>query len=142
MNLQELAIIGGHKYPIGIYLLNNKGYHSIRQTQRRYFPDNLIGCGVESGLPFPDFEGLCKGFGIQYFCSNSELELRQDILNSVSSNGPYLHEIILDLDQDFAPKLASKKLDDGSMVTSELEDMAPFLGEYEMNRIKSEAMEL
>ena len=142
MNLQELSIIGGFSYPIGIYLLNNKGYHSIRQTQSNYFPDNLIGCGVDSGLPFPNFERLCDGFGLQYFRSHSELELSDQIATSLSHSGPYLHEIILDLNQGFAPKLASKKLEDGSMVTSELEDMAPFLGEHEMNRIKTEAIEL
>ena len=140
MNLQELAVIGGKGFPIGIYLLNNKGYHSIRQTQNSYFPGNLIGCGVETGLPFPDFERLCEGFGLSYFCSGSESELLQDMACSFEINGPYLHEIILDLDQGFSPKLTSKKLDDGSMFTSELEDMAPFLGELEMNRIKTEAL--
>ena len=48
MNLQELAIIGGKKYPVKIILLNNKGYHSIRQTQTNYFPNNLVGCGPDS----------------------------------------------------------------------------------------------
>jgi len=139
MNLQELAIIGGFKYPIGVYLLNNRGYHSIRQTQNNYFPDNPIGCGVESGLSFPDFEGLCRGFGLTYFRSDSESGLRRDLSCSLATTGPYLHEILLDLDQGFTPKLSSKKLEDGSMVTSELEDMAPFLGELEMSRIKAEA---
>ena len=54
MNLQELAYIGGLNLPIKIYLLNNKGYHSIRQTQNNYFPDNPVGCGIESG-PIPKF---------------------------------------------------------------------------------------
>jgi len=48
----------------------------------------------------------------------------------------------LDLDQGFSPKLSSKKLDNGSMVTSELEDMSPFLGELEMCRIKAEAFSI
>ena len=55
MNLQELAIIGGKKYPVKIILLNNKGYHSIRQTQTNYFPNNLVGCGPDSGLLSPKF---------------------------------------------------------------------------------------
>ena len=38
MNLQELTIIGAKKLPIKIFLLNNSGYHSIRQTQQNYFP--------------------------------------------------------------------------------------------------------
>ena len=142
MNLQELAIIGSKQYPIGIYLLNNKGYHSIRQTQNNYFPNNLIGCGVESGLPFPDFKNLCQGFGLRYFSSISESALEQDLSASLRASGPYLHEIVLDLDQSFAPKLSSRKLADGSMVTSELDDMAPFLGQSELNRIRAEALSI
>lgn len=142
MNLQELAIIGGFKMPIGIYLLNNKGYHSIRQTQTNYFPGNSVGCGIESGLAFPDFESLCKGFGLNYYCSNTETNLSQEIAHSLKQGGPYLHEIVLDLDQGFTPKLSSRKLDDGSMVTSELEDMAPFLDKNEMSQLKKEAMSL
>ena len=142
MNLQDLATIGGLKYPIGIYLLNNKGYHSIRQTQSNYFPGNEIGCGVDSGLSFPDFRHLCSAFGLSYFVSDSETALQDDLELSTSISGPYLHEIILDLDQQFMPKLSSKKLQDGSMTTSELEDMAPFLGETTMQRIMQEAMSI
>ena len=35
----------------------------------------------------------------------------QEIARSMSNQGPYLHEIILDLNQSFAPKLTSKKLE-------------------------------
>jgi len=139
MNLQELAIIGGLNYPIGIYLLNNQGYHSIRQTQNNYFPGNPIGCGGESGLPFPCFESLCKGFGLAYLRTDTEADLEQNLYDSLAMTGPYIHEIVLELGQDFAPKISSRKLDDGSMVTSELEDMSPFLSEIEMYRIKQEA---
>ena len=142
MNLQELASIGGLGLPIKIFLLNNRGYHSIRQTQNNYFPANPIGCGVESGLSFPDFQDLCKGFGLAYFCTNTESTLRQDLTASLLDTRPLLHEIQLDLEQEFSPKLASKKLADGSMVTSELEDMAPFLGDEEMSRIRAEAMRI
>ena len=43
-------------------------------------------------------------------------------------------EVVLDLAQPFAPKLSSRKLEDGSMVTSSLEDMAPFLSREELQR--------
>lgn len=142
MNLQELAIIGGLNYPIGIFLLNNKGYHSIRQTQNNYFPENPVGCGVESGLPFPDFRKLSEGFGLSYYHTKSASKLSKDIDISLKTIGPYLHEIDLDLDQQFSPKLSSKKLDDGSMITSELEDMAPFLDDDLMQQMKDEAFHL
>lgn len=142
MNLQELAIIGGQKLPISIHLLNNQGYHSIRQTQNNYFPDKPVGCGVESGLPFPDFKDLAIGFGLGYICSASEKELRHNLNDLSLQSEPYIHEVLLDLEQDFSPKLSSKKLSDGSMITSELEDMAPFLSRTEMNRLQLEAFEI
>ena len=142
MNLQELAIIGFKKLPIKIFLLNNKGYHSIRQTQKNYFPNNPVGCGIESGLPFPDFENLAKGFSLGYKRSDNENLLQKEIKDSLKMEGPIIHEIILNLEQTFEPKLSSKKLDDGSMSTSELEDMAPFISNKKMTEIKNKAFNI
>jgi acetolactate synthase-1/2/3 large subunit len=142
MNLQELAYIGGLKLPIKIVLLNNKGYHSIRQTQKNYFPDNPVGCGVESGLPFPDFGQLASGFGISYLRLEKEAEMKTKLTRLMENEGPILLEVTLDLEQEFTPKLASKKLDDGSMITAELEDMTPLLGDSAMQQIRQKAMEV
>jgi acetolactate synthase-1/2/3 large subunit len=139
MNLQELAFISGERLPIKIVLLNNQGYHSIRQVQNNYFAGNLVGCGEDSGLPFPSFASLCRGFGIEYVLLDDENDIESSILSLYSSEGPGMLEVILDLHQEFAPKLASKKLADGSMVTAELEDMSPLLGDEIMADIKSQA---
>ena len=53
-----------------------------------------------------------------------------------------MHEIKLNLEQVFEPKLSSKKLEDGTMLTSELEDMAPFLSNEIMSKIKKKAFEI
>ena len=135
MNLQELSIIGSQKLPIKIFLLNNEGYHSIRQTQQNYFPHNPVGCGIESGLPFPSFKELAKGFSLQYEFSDKENSLHQHIQKTLHYDGPIIHEIKLNLKQTFEPKLSSKKLEDGTMITSELEDMAPFLSTKRMSEI-------
>ena len=142
MNLQELTIIGAEKLPIKIFLLNNSGYHSIRQTQQNYFPNNTVGCGIDSGLPFPDFKELAKGFSIDYSFSDNEDFINNDIVKTLSKKGPLLHEIRLNLEQAFEPKLSSKKLADGSMITSELEDMAPFLSEDIMIEIRKKALNI
>ena len=142
MNLQELSIIGSKNLPIKIILLNNDGYHSIRQTQNNYFPNTPVGCGVESGLPFPSFEELAKGFNIKYLYSNNESKLNNDLEKALKIKGPIIHEIKLNLEQVFEPKLSSKKLKDGSMITSELEDMAPFLSKETMEKIREIAFEI
>ena len=44
---------------IKIFLINNGGYHSIRQTQKNFFGEPLVGIGVDSGdLSFPSMEKL------------------------------------------------------------------------------------
>ena len=67
MNLQELQTISGYNIPAKIFLLNNEGYHSIRQTQHNYFNGREIGCGNKSGLSFPSFEKIAKAFNYKYF---------------------------------------------------------------------------
>ena len=49
MNLQELPPIIHNHLPIKIFLINNGGYHSIRQTQKTHFHEPLVGIGVDSG---------------------------------------------------------------------------------------------
>ena len=142
MNLQELAYIGGLSLPIKIVLLNNQGYHSIRQTQNNYFPDNPVGCGSDSGLPFPEFSQLSAGFGILYMRLENEKDMEDCLADYLGSKGPVLLEVVLNLEQEFTPKLASKKLDDGTMITAELEDMTPLLGDEVLKRIKNEAFSI
>ena len=64
MNLQELQTIIHHRMPIKIFLINNGGYHSIRQTQKNFFGEPLVGIGVDShDLSFPDMEKLASAYG-------------------------------------------------------------------------------
>ncbi|MFM8270510.1 MAG: thiamine pyrophosphate-binding protein [Pseudomonadota bacterium] len=132
MNLQELQTIVTHRLPIKIFILNNQGYHSIRQTQQNYFPDNIVGCGTESGLGFPNYEKLASAYGISYQKISQGLDMAPIIKQTLHNEGPQICEVILDLNQQFAPKLSSKKLEDGRMVSAPLEDMAPFLDRAEL----------
>ena len=127
LNLQELQTIAGNRLPIKLIVLNNNGYSSIRQTQQNYFPDNLVGCGPESGLTFPDFGKLGKAFGFDVRRCETHHDLADSIRDTLFSDGPQLLEVMLDPTQPFSPKLSSRKLDDGRMVSSPLEDLAPFL---------------
>ncbi len=132
LNLQELQTIAGTKLPIKLFVLNNNGYSSIRQTQQSYFPDNVVGCGPESGLTFPDFVALGTAFGFQAQRCSTHEGLSEAIRRTLSSDGPQLLEIMLDPEQGFSPKLASRQLDNGQMVSSPLEDLAPFLPREEL----------
>ena len=133
MNIQELQTISGNNMPVQIFILNNKGYHSIRQTQQNFFQDNIVGCGTDSGLTFPDFEKIASAFDFPFYRISNHEELKDKLPEILNSKNRFICEIMLDLNQHFSPKLSSKILPDGSMVTSSLEDMWPFLSEEELN---------
>jgi acetolactate synthase-1/2/3 large subunit len=132
MNLQELQTIAGLGLPIKVFLMNNDGYHSIRQTQQNFFPDNVVGCGPDSGLSFPHFARLAQGFDLPSNRIVDHQGLAEGIAAALAGDRPFLCEVMIDKTQAFAPKLSSRKLEDGTMVTAALEDMAPFLPRDEL----------
>jgi acetolactate synthase-1/2/3 large subunit len=132
MNLQELQTIAGRALPVKIFVLNNRGYHSIRQTQQNYFADNIVGCGTDSGLSFPDFAVVARAFGLASRRCGSHAELDEAIRATLAEVGPSLCEVMLDWRQPFAPKVSSRRLEDGRMVAAPLEDMAPLLSREEL----------
>ena len=131
-NLQELQTIVGINMPIKIFVLNNDGYHSIRQAQQNHFADNIVGCGPDSGLTFPDFQRLAIGFGIPSSYASNDVELPSVIRSALAGDGPHICEVLIDKRQQFAPKLSSRRLEDGSMVSSPLEDLVPFISDAEL----------
>lgn len=139
MNLQELETISFNKLPIKIFLINNSGYASIRQTQRNFFDGHMTASGIDSGVGMPNFEKLADGFGISYV-KISEPDSIDKIVNSVLSinDKPLLCEVFVDDEYSFSPKLSARTLADGTIVSPSLEDMFPFLDrkEFEENIIK------
>jgi acetolactate synthase-1/2/3 large subunit len=132
MNLQELQTVAHYRLPIVIFVLNNGGYLSIRTTQANFF-GQLIGEGEQSGVSFPNFVKLAEAHGLPALRIEGE-NFSAQIAKALATQGPILCEVILDRTQGFEPKLSSKKLPDGRMVTAPLEDMAPFLPRDEFAR--------
>ncbi len=136
MNIQELQTIIHHKMPIKIFLVNNGGYHSIRQTQKNFFGEPLVGVGVDShDLSFPDMEKLAAAYGYPYVAARHNGELAGAIGHTLALEGPAVCEVFVTTDQNFEPKSAAKRLPDGTMVSPPLEDLSPFLPEEEMDRL-------
>ena len=133
MNIQELQTIVTNQLPIKIFVINNGGYHQIRQTQNNVFHNGLIGVGPESGdLGFPDFEKLSAAYGIPYFRIGDNQEWIEKAEEILSFAGFLLCEVICSTAQVFEPKSATKKLEGGTLVSPPLEDMAPFLSRDEL----------
>ncbi len=139
MNIQELQTIAHNKLNVKIIWLNNDGYHSIRQTQTNLFSPPLCGVSADNGVSFPDAERIAYAYRIPFRKIESVTEIERQINESLAIDGPVIIEVVIDPEQCFEPKLSSKRLSDGSMISPPLEDMFPFLSDEEMNAIVSEA---
>lgn len=136
MNIQELATIAYNKFNLKLFIINNNGYHSIRQTQKSMFKPPYVGIDPESGLSFPDFGKLADAFELQYFKVNSETDCDTVIKSALYCDGPCVCEVMVDSTQNFAPKSSSRITPDGRIVSPSLDDMAPFLDRKEYEQIK------
>ena len=140
LNIQELATIRSYQLPVKIFLLNNGGYHSIRQTQGNFFGKPYIGIDATTGLFFPDAKKIADSYEIAYHRSETHADMETAITDTLRDDRPTICEVMLTSEQPFAPKMSSKRLADGRMVSRPLEDLAPFLPREEL--IKNMLIEL
>ena len=135
MNLQELATVAHNKLNIKLMILNNNGYHSIRQTQANLFQPPFVGIDQGSGVGFPDFEKLAAAFGIPYFRLDSERNCAEVLKAALNCEGACIMEAVVDPGQNFEPKSASRILPDGRITSPSLDDMSPFLDRKEFEEV-------
>jgi acetolactate synthase-1/2/3 large subunit len=131
MNVQELQTIAHHGLPVKVFVFDNEGYVSMRQTQANIFAGHYVGEGPASGVSLPDMVRVAGAYGIaaRRACRHGELDAA--IAATLTGDGPQLCDVVMDPRQPFAPKVAGLKLPDGRMVSNALEDMHPLLDREE-----------
>ncbi|MCC8065528.1 MAG: thiamine pyrophosphate-dependent enzyme, partial [Clostridiales bacterium] len=142
MNLQELQTVVYNHLNIKLFYLNNNGYHSIRQSQTNAFGPSLVGVCDGNGLSFPDAEKIAGAYGIPFWRIDDVRKVRETTEEILRMEGPAFCEVVLDPSQNFEPKISSKVLPDGRIVSPPIDDMSPFLSreEYEGIRKSVEAL--
>jgi len=99
VNVHCLEVIKRESLPIVIFVLNNGGYASIRNTQRRHCEGRLLGCDDSSGMTLPDIQKIAWAYGVR------------------------ITEIVIDPDTEIHPRMQSKRMPDGTIVPGRLEDV-------------------
>ncbi len=131
MNIQELQTLAHTRLPVKVLVLNNGGYLSVRQTQGNFFGGHAVGAGPESGISFPDIVRVAEAYGLPA-TRLDKADFRADLCRALAGAGPLVCDVVLDPKQNFEPKLSSRALPDGRMVSSPLEDMFPFLSREDL----------
>ncbi len=128
-NLQELGTVAVNNLNVKIFLTSNRGYASIRTTQKSYFNGNYVGCDNETGLGLPDWEKIFGAYNIPVTKITNQ-DLNFDEINKILlSKGPQGFIVELDPEQLFFPKVTSRVLDSGAMKTNPIHLMSPELSE-------------
>ena len=132
LNLQEFATLAYHQLPVKIFLFENGGYLSIRSTQNNFFAGHRVGEGPQSGVFLPNLSKIAQAYGIPAFDLREPVEMRTLIRQVLVTPGPVLCNVHMDAEQTFTPRITSRRLPNGQMASSPLEDMFPFLERDEL----------
>jgi acetolactate synthase-1/2/3 large subunit len=130
MNIQELATVANLRLPIKFFVINNRGYASIRTSQSNYF-NLLVGADDTSGLRLPELTKVAQAYGLKTARLDDPACLRDRIKEVLASDGPVVCEVVVRADEPRGPRVASAQRVDGSMVSKPLEDLWPFLDREE-----------
>jgi acetolactate synthase-1/2/3 large subunit len=131
LNVQELQTIVHHNLPVKVFVFNNDGYLSIRQTQAGFLESNFIGSEKAGGMSLPNILSVAAGYGLRTFRIDSHTELRKRIRQVLSTAGPVVCEVMIPRDQMIIPTQGFDRLPDGTSRARPLEDMAPYLDRQE-----------
>jgi acetolactate synthase-1/2/3 large subunit len=126
-NLQELQVVREHQIPLKLFVFNNDGYTMIKISQHNLFNSRISGSSSSSGISFPSFEKIASAFELKYVCISNLNQLEKAIEMYFDTPDAVLFEIIMDPDQKYLPRLATSKLEDGTLVSPPLEDLDPLL---------------
>ena len=131
-NLQELGTVSAQKLNVKIFLISNSGYASIRMTQQNYFNGAYLGCDLESGLGLPAWSLIAKAYGIRYTQLNESKLIDATLEEVLGRMGPEFIEIKVDPEQTYYPKITSRILPSGEMLSNPLHLMTPELSTTEI----------
>jgi len=137
MNIQEMQTVLYNNMNLKTFIINNNGYHSIRQTQSSKFNPPLVGVCDGNGLSFPDLSKLAPAYGMRYVKIDNSEDIEAKVKEALAGNDPVLCEVVVSEEQNFEPKLSSKVLPDGRIVSPPIDDMFPFLDREEFEAIKA-----
>jgi acetolactate synthase-1/2/3 large subunit len=132
MNIQDLETVRRLALPIKFFVLNNAGYGSIRSTQATHFGGNFVGEGERSGLTLPEIRRVAEAFGVRTWLFDNHASLRDSMRAAMTAPGPAVCEVMVSPHQVTNPRISSRRLPDGRMASTPMEDLWPFLDRDEL----------
>lgn len=141
MNLQELQTLKTNNCKAKIFIINNQGYVSIRNTQKNYFDGRFVGINKESGMETSSISKIAKAIGIKSYSIKKYSDLNKKVLKSINNDELIIYEIFVKKDEKLIPKCSAFKLKDGRMMSAPIEDMTPLLKIKELKQLTNNSLD-
>jgi len=127
-NLQELGTVCAQGLRMKMFIFANRGYASIRMTQRNYFGGAYLGCDQDTGVGLPEWTSLADSYGLPSAVLDPDSRLDpENVKDLMGAEGPALFVVPLDPEQTYFPKISSRLGDGGAMESNALHLMTPDL---------------
>ena len=126
-NLSELGTVQNRQLNLKLFIFSNKGYASIRVSQKAYFAGAYIGCDGETGVGLPNWGKAFEAYGIPSVEISGSISGNKEVLRLLNSDGPAAFIVNIHPDQSFLPKITSKISGDGKMKSNPIHLMDPQL---------------
>ena len=110
LNLSQLQVVKHHRLPLKLFIFNNNGYLSIRNTHLAYF-GKIFAADPSTGVSLPDYSKLIKAWGFPYEKISEEKDLVK-IKKIMNHPGPVVVELMIDPEQPMLPKWTAGMLTD------------------------------
>ena len=130
LNIQELETIKHYKLPIKIFIGCNDGYRGIVRSQSNMF-SRYVGCTSDTGVEMPDFEKVANAFDLPFLRVSGQEDLHRILDEVYAFDGPAVCVWPQDPEQCIEPRVMNRKSSDGCIVSTSIDDMAPFLSSEE-----------
>lgn len=123
LNMQELSLIEGANLPIGIFIINNGGYVSIKNTQDKLCDNRRFGTDENNGLYLPDYQHIADAFNLPYFRVTIR-NYEYNICNMIKDfNRPFICEVFTEHNHITKYRTQTIKQSDGTLTMSKLEEL-------------------
>jgi acetolactate synthase-1/2/3 large subunit len=125
-NIHDLSVTSYNNLNVKIFVINNSGYMSIRNSQKEFFKSSNFGTDNSNGLFIVNLKEIAQVFKLPYFCCRSLSDLKKIIKKVFKIKGPALIDCITLKDQEIIPSVKSKLLNNGKLVAQPLDNMYPY----------------
>jgi len=127
-NIQELQTVRHLHCNLKLFIINNNGYASIRNTQNTFFNGFYVASTPDSGVTLPEIRKIATAYNLPYVYCADRQSLDAAIAETLGGSGPAICEVMNRTDQKVLPSVPSFRLPDGTMRSRSLHEMAPDIG--------------